>query len=240
MEKKKLSIGTVIILLVIVAAIAVAATYMIIKTEKQNTNSNGVENNSESLDTAKTENENKTTNTTADIKSNTNSNTNTTNNIGSTSKTEENKFSEDTIKKSIQSYLNLVGKRDGSPSGMLQELKLMKEEPDGNPDNDNYKKTNIKWSTFKSAMMNYMTEEWFNSNGTQGLKEVNGIVYYFDGGSTGTEYEVESITIKGDYSDAEYIAKVNNIALDGSKESEDIEFGVTNQNGKCVISYCDL
>ena len=167
MEKKKLSIGTVIILLVIVAVIAVGATYMIMKPEKQNTNSNGVENNSESLDTAKTENENKTTNTTADIKSNTNSNTNTTNNIGSTSKTEENKFSEDTIKKSIQSYLNLVGKRDGSPSGMLQELKLMKEEPDGNPDNDNYKKTNIKWSTFKSAMMNYMTEEWFNSNGTQ-------------------------------------------------------------------------
>ena len=32
MEKKKLSIGTVIILLVIVAAIAVAATYMITKT----------------------------------------------------------------------------------------------------------------------------------------------------------------------------------------------------------------
>ena len=57
MEKKKLSIGTVIILLVIVAVIAVGATYMIMKPEKQNTNSNGVENNSESLDTAKTENE---------------------------------------------------------------------------------------------------------------------------------------------------------------------------------------
>ena len=134
---------------------------MIMKTEKQNTNSNGVENNSENLDTAKTENVNKTTNTTADI----NSNTNTTNNTGSTSKTEENKFSEDTIKKSIQSYLNLVGKRDGSPSGMLQELNLMKKEPEGNPGNDNYKKTDIKWSTFKNAMMNYMTEDWFNSNG---------------------------------------------------------------------------
>lgn len=34
MEKKKLSIGTVIILLVIVAVIAVGATYMITKTEK--------------------------------------------------------------------------------------------------------------------------------------------------------------------------------------------------------------
>ena len=43
MEKKKLSIGTVIILLVVVAAIAVGATYMIMKLEKQNTNSNGVE-----------------------------------------------------------------------------------------------------------------------------------------------------------------------------------------------------
>ena len=43
MEKKKLSIGTVIILLVVVAVIAVGVTYMITKTEKQNINSNGAE-----------------------------------------------------------------------------------------------------------------------------------------------------------------------------------------------------
>ena len=53
MEKKKLSIGTVIILLVIVAAIAVAATYMITKTEKQNTNSNGVEKKTSNSDISK-------------------------------------------------------------------------------------------------------------------------------------------------------------------------------------------
>ena len=53
MEKKKLSIGTVIILLVIVAAIAVGATYMITKTEKQNTNSNGVEKKTSNSDISK-------------------------------------------------------------------------------------------------------------------------------------------------------------------------------------------
>ena len=53
MEKKKLSIGTVIILLVVVAAIAVGATYMITKTEKQNTNSNGVEKKTSNSDISK-------------------------------------------------------------------------------------------------------------------------------------------------------------------------------------------
>ena len=53
MEKKKLSIGTVIILLVIVAVIAVGATYMITKTEKQNTNSNGVEKKTSNSDISK-------------------------------------------------------------------------------------------------------------------------------------------------------------------------------------------
>ena len=200
MENKKLNIGVVIVLLIIVAVIAVGATYMITKTEKQNTNSNVVENNSENLDTAKAENTNRTT----DINSNSTNDAS----ISSTAKTDSNKFSENIIKESIQSYLNIVGKREGSPIGMLQELKLIEEEPEGNPDNDNYKKTNIKWSTFKDTMMNYMTEDWFKSNGTKGFKEVNGILYYFDGGATSIEYEVESITIKGDYSDTEYIAKV--------------------------------
>ena len=53
MEKKKLSIGTVIILLVIVAVIAVGATYMIMKPEKQNTNSNGVEKKTSNSDISK-------------------------------------------------------------------------------------------------------------------------------------------------------------------------------------------
>ncbi len=67
MEKKKLSIGTVIILLVVVAAIAVGATYMFMKsdTEKEitntsvkesnveNTNTNVRENNAENTETVK-------------------------------------------------------------------------------------------------------------------------------------------------------------------------------------------
>ena len=53
------------------------------------------------------------------------------------------------------------------------------------------------------------------------------------------EFEVESIAVKGDYSDFSYIANVYNIHLDGSKDLENIEFHVTNYNGKCVITYCD-
>ena len=53
------------------------------------------------------------------------------------------------------------------------------------------------------------------------------------------EFEVESINIEGEYSDYAYIGDVYDIALEGSKEMKNIEFHIANENGKCVISYCD-
>lgn len=71
------------------------------------------------------------------------------------------------------------------------------------------------------------------------IKKKNGILYYFDGGATGMEFEVKDITIKGDYSPLAYIAKVYEIHFDDSKDLNNIEFHIENNNGKCVISYCD-
>lgn len=53
------------------------------------------------------------------------------------------------------------------------------------------------------------------------------------------EFEVKDITIKGDYSPLAYIAKVYEIHFDDSKDLNNIEFHIENNNGKCVISYCD-
>ena len=234
MENKKegkVSILTLIVLIIIVALVSVGGTYMYMNSKKENNNNNGEPNTSqiaeETIKETKKDDEDKEED----------SNSSSTDN---TVKEEQKEVSENEIKNSLQSYLDLIGVREGAPSEMLKKLNLMKEEPNNDPDNDNYKKTNIKWSDFKAAMENYVTKEWFETNCTKGFKEVNGLVYYFDGGATGLEYKVESITLKGDYSDLIYIAKVNNIAIDGSKEVENVEFAIENINGKCVISYCDI
>ena len=52
-------------------------------------------------------------------------------------------------------------------------------------------------------------------------------------------FEVESVNLKGDYSNLNYIANVYNVHIDESKELEHVEFHIADYNGKCVISYCD-
>lgn len=166
------------------------------------------------------------------IETNSNNATQTNTNVSKT-------FSNDEIKNAIQNYLDLRGALESSPEGLLVKLGLTSFEANTEKSDDNYIKTNIKYSEYKNKMLNYMTEQWFEDNFTKLFKNVNGYLYYFDGGATGMTFEVESITIKGDYSDLRYIASVYNIYIDDSKEQEDIEFHIENYNGKCVISYCD-
>lgn len=150
-------------------------------------------------------------------------------------------FSDKEIKETITNYLNIF-KGAGSVEGKLQKLGLLEFGQYNNNELtvDNYRRTDIKYSEFKSIVMNYMSEDWFNTvNESEEFKEKDGVLYYFDGGWTGTEYVVESINIKGDYSNLNYIANGYSINVDDSKNDENIEFHITNYNGKCVISYCD-
>lgn len=164
-------------------------------------------------------------------------------NINNSDVSEEinNTISNDEIKRTLQNYLDLVGIREGSPLGMLVKLGLCNysDYDNANRTDDNYVKTNIKYSDYKEKMLEYVTEEWFNTRFKNGYKEQNGMLYYFDGGATGMEFEVKDITIKGDYSAQAYIAQVYDINLDGSKELNNVEFHIANNNGKYVISYCD-
>ena len=153
-------------------------------------------------------------------------------------------FSNTEIKKAISDYLNIfVGY--GSTDGILCDLGLMKngEYNNVNVTDDNYKKTNIKYSDFENTIEKYMTKEWFEKINAQRenklFKNIDGILYYNDVGLTGTEYVIEKVEIKGDYSDKSYIATVYSKNVDDSKNEEVIEFHIENNNGKCVISYCD-
>ena len=158
----------------------------------------------------------------------------------------ESEFSESEIKEVLTKYLNIF-KGKGSPEGVLEKLGLLKygDYSNANLTSDNYMKTNIKYSDFKNKVLNIMTEEWFNTvnNNKKAeiteFKEKDGLLYYSNSGMTGTEYEVKSIRVKGDYKDLAYIADVYTINLDDSKELNTIEFHIANVNGKCVISYCD-
>ena len=159
--------------------------------------------------------------------------------VNTTSKT----FTNEEIKTCIQNYLDLVGRNEGSSEGLLVYLNLTTYQEQKEHTDDNYAKTNIKYSDFKNKMLNYMTEEWFEEKFMKTFieryKDVDGYLWYLDVGASGTEWEVESVTLKGDYSDTSYIAKAYNVHFDDTKELENIEFHIENYNGKCVISYCD-
>ena len=146
-------------------------------------------------------------------------------------------FSEDEIKKTLQNYLDLQGSKQGAPSALLQKLNLLGTTLDYNEvTEDGYVKTDIKYSDYKTAMLNYVTEEWFNKNFTEEFKEINGLLYYLNSGATGNEYQVDSIRPK---SNTMYIGEIYRINIDGSREKQSIDFAIENYNGKCVISYCD-
>lgn len=175
---------------------------------------------------------------------------NTTNSMNSNNSTnsnvKESEFSEAEIKEVLTKYLNIF-KGKGSSEGVLEKLGLLKygDYSNANLTDDNYIKTNIKYSDFKKKVLDIMTDECFNSINynkkaeTTEFKENDGLLYYSNSGMTGTEYEVKSVRIKGDYKDKAYIADVYTINLDDSKELNTIEFNIANVNGKCVISYCD-
>ena len=147
-------------------------------------------------------------------------------------------FSTDEIKTALQNFLDLSGVLDGSPEGLLVYLGLTTYGVNQEIGEDYYIKTDISYSEYKNKMLQYMTEEMFEENFTVNYKNVNGILYFFYGGGSGTIFEVESITINEN--GPGYIANVYNVHFDDSREQETFEFQISDYNGNCVISYCEF
>ena len=237
MEKKKLSIGTVIILLVIVAVIAVGATYMITKTEKQNTNSNGVENNSESLDTAKTENENKITNTTAGI----NENTNTTNNVSNTSKKEEDKLSEvnnknidEIAKKLFENGAEKIRETEYSDYSEYEQADpTVEKKINGNI----YTKRNVLYEDIKKEYSKIFTGEALEKFLNIRFANVDGYLYVMEGGASG--YSITNIKLTRTSSDnntVKYSIKYNDMFEEEVYEEESCNMTIKLENNEYKIS----
>ncbi len=153
----------------------------------------------------------------------------------------KNRFSDEEVKEAMTNYLNIFAGY-GSVDEILVKIGLMKNGEYSNVEltEDNYKKTNIKYSDFENTIAQYMTKECFDEfNGTKEsnakFKDVNGLLYYFDSGLTGMTFVVEDIKL---IDSDKYNAKVYHINLDESKEYENLEFGIADNNNRCVISYC--
>lgn len=147
-------------------------------------------------------------------------------------------FSTDEIKTALQNFLDLSGVLDGSPEGLLVYLGLTTYGVNQEIGEDYYIKTDISYSEYKNKMLQYMTEEMFEEDFTVNYKNVNGILYFFYGGGSGTIFEVESITTNEN--GPGYIANVYNVHFDDSREQETFEFQISDYNGNCVISYCEF
>ena len=171
-------------------------------------------------------------------------------------------LSEDEVKDVIQKYLDLYGCFLGSPDVLLEEIGLVKGSLDTYIDesyieNDvSYIKTNIEYSSFKNAMCNYMTDEWFsNAILNDYFKNKNGFLSYMDGAATGesfivekiekntsnTKPKIESSILEKDkeYVTAQYKAKINTSPFFTS-DSDEVYFSVENIDGNLVISECNL
>ena len=156
------------------------------------------------------------------------------------SNTETNEtYSNAEIKESFENYLKLRESMSGTNGYALVKMGLMNAEDD-KMSSEKYTKTNVKYDDFKSKMLEYMTEEWFNERFSNIYVNQDGYVAYLSGGMTGVEYELGEIRLKGGYSKEVYIGDVYTVNIDGSKELSNVEFHFEKNNGKIVISYSDI
>jgi len=145
-----------------------------------------------------------------------------------------NTFSDETVKEVLQKYMDLCTSKDASPDTLLSKLGFNvirnNNEEIKYIDDGYYIKTDVKYSDYKNTMLNYVTEEIFNNEFTEGFKNENGYVWYFNGGASGTKIEVKKVLkIK----DNEYKAEMY---FEEENSSFKVKFSVGDYNGKCVIA----
>lgn len=156
-------------------------------------------------------------------------------NDNQTNVNENNSFSDEIVKDSLQEYLDLIGTLNGSPKDLLVKLGLLdRNAPFGEKtveDDKTYISTDIKTTDFKSTTLKYMTEKCYEKEITKWFK-FSDTVSYMETGGTGRNYKVDSIN---KVSNTEYEAKVKLIAFDDSEIVMKCEFTIANYNGNCVI-----
>ena len=169
-----------------------------------------------------------------------NSNTITENN-SSTTTTNTNDdmlFNDAQVKTALSNYLELKSHADcGSPLDYLAEKGNLNYDASKNTFNNGEITTTVKFSDYKNAMLNYVSESEFEKNwaSVEFLKvNSNGYITIGQMGGASRKYTINSITKIGDLN---YSAKVTSTIEDDNSTKEDKNFNFTIKalNGNCVI-----
>lgn len=150
-------------------------------------------------------------------------------------------FSDEQVKETLSKYLELESSAncDSVLEYLTNNDKLNYDSSKNKMTNENGPFiTNVKFEDYKTAMLNYVTENEFEKNWTTKLyyeEDSNGYLTKLEGGGSCPVYTIKSITKTGDMN---FTAKTTYI-IDESEPTPNYDktftFVVKSNNGKCVI-----
>ena len=232
-EKKtiKISLSTFFLLLALIAIVVMAIFMYKFYDDKKNADekSSNLENQLSNL--------NETVKDLNDKISNIN-NTNEVSNSNNTTTSQTIAFTDTEVKLALSKFLEVYA--ESNCDGLFdyfEEHGLLKNVPYDYIPSENGVTTNVKFSDYKKAMLNYVSEDYFNKGWTspQNFYENDeGYLVKVQGGGGLVEYTINSIS---KIDDTTYLANptAKLVDLDDSTESRMFNFSVSSYNGKCVI-----
>ena len=232
-EKKtiKISLSTFFLLLALIAIVVMAIFMYKFYDDKKNADekSSNLENQLSNL--------NETVKDLNDKISNIN-NTNEVSNSNNTTTSQTIAFTDTEVKLALSKFLEVYA--ESNCDGLFdyfEEHGLLKNVPYDYIPSENGVTTNVKFSDYKKAMLNYVSEDYFNKGWTspQNFYENDeGYLVKVQGGGGLVEYTINSIS---KIDDTTYLANTTAklVDLDDSTESRMFNFSVSSYNGKCVI-----
>ena len=147
-------------------------------------------------------------------------------------------FTDEQVKSSLANYLELQAHAgcDALLENLTEKGKLNYDSSKDNILNDGTVITTIKFSDYKSAMLNYVSESEFDNNWTNKQyfgANSNGYLTKVQGGGGLRVYTIKNISKTNDTT---YSAKVSSVVDDNEYyEENSCTFVIKSYNGKCVI-----
>ncbi len=221
-EKKSIKIGlSTFFLILAIIVIIVMVSYIYIDKTKSNKEIVNLEESTANMQSAINSLQEKMENVVQNIEENDN----------------EPSFTDEQVRKTLSDFLEL--RAHANCDSLLENL-TEKGKLNYEPSKDKYLEdgtiiTTIKFSEYKEAMLNYVSEFEFEKNWNTTLyfnKSDDGYLIKTQGGGGLNVYTIIDI-IKND--DINYIANTSYVTEDGTKSIENFSFTVKSYNGNCVI-----
>lgn len=236
-EPIKISLPVFIAIIVLLVAI-ISGIYVYMQNQKLDKEIANLKEQVSKSQTEKNELQDKL-NSIANIANTTNANDSTENNTTSNNSNNASiSFTDEQVKSVLSDYLELQA--HAGICALLDELtekgKLNYDSSKDSVQNNGEVITTIKFSDYKNAMLNYVSEKEFEKNWNTTLyvkSNDNGYIFRPEGGGGLRVYTIENITKNNN---STYTAKVSSVVEDNEYYEEDtFKFTITSYNGHCVI-----